>query len=331
MKSINLIFKNNIIFDIYLIGYKNQGESILFTLKDRDAVIYSCVIDSYEENNRNITIDKINELGIKKLDLICWTHPHDDHSIGMKKVLTEYANERTTIVYPNDLLKIKYNLANEVNECIKIIKDIGKSRKQKIPTLKEVSDMNMVDKRILIKGNKKYEFKIETLTPVTRITEKRYLNGKVDNLNDFSIAILVSIGGTKFLFAGDIENTSINKIDVFAITDLIDYIKIPHHSSNSSSHIFRIFDKVFNNVKGSISCTTEYVSGNLPNDDILNTYKNYYKRVYSTGKKNYRDFEYGIIHTSYDLTRNKFSNKLIGDSYTVYNENIKDTTYTSIL
>lgn len=331
MRNINLIFKNNIVLDIYLIGYQNQGESIIFILKDGNSILYSGVIDSYEYDNKNITINKLKELGISKLDLLCWSHPHDDHSIGMECLLRDWIDSRSTVVYPNDLLKINSELSNESMQCINILEEISVSKKRKIPILKEVSGMNTVERKLLIKNDKRYEFKIETLTPISRITEKRYINNKVNNLNDFSIAILVTLGGVKFLFGGDIENTTINKIDDFAIIDLIDYIKIPHHSSNGSSHIFKLFDSVFNNNKGSVACTTEYISGNLPNLDILNNYKNYYKRIYATGKSNIRNDKYGIVHTTYDATLNKISNNLIGDSYIIHDEVSNKGKYKRIL
>ncbi|UOW67233.1 hypothetical protein [Paraclostridium bifermentans] len=331
MSNINLIFKNNIVLDIYLIGYQNQGESIIFVLKDGDSVLYSGVIDSYEYDNKNITINTLRELGISKLDLLCWSHPHDDHSIGMECLLSDWIDSSSTVVYPNDLFKIGSGLSTEAMQCINILKELSLSKKRKIPVLKEVSGTNTVGKKILIKNDKRYEFKIETLTPVSRITEKRYINNKVNNLNDFSIALLVTLGGVKFLFGGDIENTTINKIDDFAIVDLIDYIKIPHHSSKGSSHIFKLFDSTFNNNKGSVACTTEYISGSLPNFNILDNYKNYYKRIYGTGKGDIRNNKYGIVHTSYNATLNKISNNLIGDSYIIHDEATSEGRYKSIL
>ncbi|MGL5751410.1 MAG: hypothetical protein ACRCXT_12830 [Paraclostridium sp.] len=314
-----------------MIGYQNQGESILFMLKDGENVVYSAVIDSYEADSENITINMLKELGVDKLDLLCWTHPHDDHSIGMECLLTDWIDSRSTVVYPNDLFKIDSELSKESIRSINILKDIALSKKRKLPILKEVSGMNTVAKKILIKNDKKYEFKIETLTPISRITEKRYLNEKVNNLNDYSIAILVTLGGVKFLFGGDIENTTINKIDDFAIIDLIDYIKIPHHSSKGSAHIFRLFDNTFNNNKGSVACTTEYVLGNLPNINILNSYKNYYKRIYSTGRCDFRENKYGVIQTTYDPLLDKISNRLIGDSCVIHDEVRDEGKYKTIL
>ena len=65
---------------IYHIGYSSEGESSLFILHTLDKkVLYSVVIDCYEENC-NETDRILEQWNLKgKVNLIIWSHPHEDH------------------------------------------------------------------------------------------------------------------------------------------------------------------------------------------------------------------------------------------------------------
>ena len=80
---------------VYHIGYSSEGESSIFILygEDKD-IYYSMAIDCYEESQCNITDSILEEWGIaeKKLDMLIWTHPHDDHSAGLVQLVKKYCS-----------------------------------------------------------------------------------------------------------------------------------------------------------------------------------------------------------------------------------------------
>lgn len=84
------LYSNSLFFEVYLIGYNSQGESILFFLRTDEGVIYSGVVDCYTYKSINKTIDLLKKENIEKIDFLCWTHPHDDHSLGIDKLLGKH-------------------------------------------------------------------------------------------------------------------------------------------------------------------------------------------------------------------------------------------------
>ena len=62
----------NLSLKIKVIGYRNQGESIIFEIVDSNTgqIQYLGCVDSYEVDHTNITFDYINSRAPKKLDLL---------------------------------------------------------------------------------------------------------------------------------------------------------------------------------------------------------------------------------------------------------------------
>lgn len=315
-----LPFLEKLKFNIYVIGYKGQGESIVFTLENDYNIIYSGVIDSFEKENINETINLLNEeLNIEKLDVLCWTHPHEDHTKGMNNLMANYTSDKTKIIYPANI----YNIKQENEHMKKTSDELRKiilSKKHKKPKLYPVNGYKLVDRRQL--GNqpgKSYELSVVALTPVSEVLERRILQGKKDNPNDYSISLLVSIGGVSFLFGGDIQDITIRKVDTDYLPDKIDYVKIPHHSSKHSLALLNWFNKAN---KSSISCTTEYSSSNLPDNRVLEQYKLYFNEIYFTNKNDETCQGVGVIHTVYDIIDNSFLTNTKKDAYAIHKSNI---------
>lgn len=315
MKNRILPFLRILKFNIYVIGYANQGESIIFTLENDYGIIYSGVIDCFENDNLNQTINILNNLKIEKLDVLCWTHPHEDHTIGMDKLIEQYTSEKTKLIYPANV----YNV-NQQNYHTKktsdMIKKVILSRKKKKPSLSPINGFKPIDRKQL--GNQPdnfYELEIMALTPVSEILERRILEGKVNTPNDYSISIIISVGGINFLFGGDIQDTTIKKVDKNYIPLKIDYIKIPHHASKHSIALLNWCSRIN---KSSISCTTEYSSSNLPDKDVIDKYKLYFNEIYCTSKKDGDKKGFGVIHTIFDVIDNSFLTEIKEDAYIMH-------------
>lgn len=92
MKQINRLIKLDDCLDVYVIGYKSFGESIVINLANK----FCGIIDCFETSSYNKTTELLTSLGIKKLDFIFWTHTDSDHTLGLSKVISNFVNYETT-------------------------------------------------------------------------------------------------------------------------------------------------------------------------------------------------------------------------------------------
>lgn len=303
-------FLDKLYFHVYTIGYKNEGESILFMIESDFGIVYSGLIDCYERDGINIASNILEERGVGHIDLICWTHPHMDHSIGYEDIFNKYVNEKTKIIYPANLLSIN---DKDVSEgCVQTldkIRDIIGSRKIRKATVKTISDNKRVENINFGVGqpdsNANFLFEIWSLAPISDIVEKRDLLQKVASVNDYSIALNITFGDKIFLFGGDIQDFSIKKVDHFGIPTKVDYLKIPHHGSKGS---LDIINWIKNHGVG-IACTTEFKTCRLPDESALDEYRNYSDSLYST---HIGQGDYGYLYTMYDVIDDNFYVKTEG-------------------
>ena len=76
-----------LIVKIFVIGYRERGESIVILFFDKTNVVYSIVIDSYKAKGSDFFSSKIlDENKVSKLNILCWTHPDIDHSLGIEEL-----------------------------------------------------------------------------------------------------------------------------------------------------------------------------------------------------------------------------------------------------
>ena len=147
-KENNLEAFSDVYIDIYVIGYSHQGESILFVLyanKPEYKVVYSMVIDCYEENI-NITKELLDEILISKktLDMLVWTHPHDDHTKGLEQLIDNYCSKDTKIILANILGNKSYKLSEECQALEQKISKLNKGLHRRY----DINDMICFDNEI---------------------------------------------------------------------------------------------------------------------------------------------------------------------------------------
>ena len=97
IREVNNQFHKKPYLDIHCIGKSPSGEGILFFYRTDNEILYSGAIDACIDDSILI------ENSIKRLDLICWTHPHKDHFEGIKILLNKYADKNTKILIPEEL------------------------------------------------------------------------------------------------------------------------------------------------------------------------------------------------------------------------------------
>ena len=174
-----------------------QADSILLISSN-----YTMLIDAGDTDAKDVIIPYIKSLGIDKLDVVIFTHPHKDH-IGSGASVIESFNIGE-IYMPGKITTTK---------TFEKLLDTIDSKGLTI-TVPNVGDkINFGDCDVTVLG------------PV-----KEY-----DDLNDSSIVVKVKYNNTKFLFTGDMEKESEKDI-LETLVDLdVDVLKVAHHGSSTSS------------------------------------------------------------------------------------------------
>ena len=305
------IVRKELKVEVYTIGYEPEGEGVVVKIKSDGTTKFCLVIDCYEIGDNNQTLDIIKN---EKINLICITHPDEDHCKGLEKVLS-LATKDTTILYPSNMLEKEYEslAANRVKKELARFLSMNKNNSNK-PRLRKCIEMSEISQPIKFWNfGDTYELKIKTYSPITSLLDrgigKEILGkqGKIVENNELSIMMSIELGTLKLLFCGDIENNTICEVnsnvgkgkgDFFNRT--IDYVKIPHHSSIGSIEMFKLFSNV-STISNSV--TTVYRPSNLPNIETLKMYKEKSGKLFCTSQLNENENKknYGIIQQTFDV------------------------------
>lgn len=314
MKRFFLFFLKSLILDIYLIGYKEIGESILFIVYTDNEPSYCGIVDCYAEEDLNVTLDLLDQLNIKKLNFFCWTHPDLDHSLGIKKVLSKFDLRETKIILPENISGSEYEYNDELNETFKFInegiKPLRGRHKLDVKTASDYKNLLILDYNN--PSGLPFRMSIQSVAPNSTIVRSRLQTTRFHK-NDYSIGLVLSIGEVNVLLLGDVENTTLNSFEEYYIPEKIEYIKVPHHTSNGSNKLLAFLNK---ESKTEVACTTIFKSNNIPDRTLINRYKDFAKEFYCTGLlQGAPSNDFGIIKTSFDIVQKKYNVELRGNSY----------------
>lgn len=302
--------------DIYVVGYPEEGESILGVVRDGEDCKYIFLVDNYEYSHSEGIYNHIGELmrsiGADHIDAFLWTHPDLDHSLGIPRILDLLDKERKATVYMPPLDGIR-GLKEEAQEAVDYLYDEYSkkgSRKYKLKTIDLDEDGENDDETVIAKGLfclKIVEKNNITGAPLSCVFKfmspfreyvDRYRHYQiVPNFNDLSLSVALSVNGRNLLLCGDIEDRTIRRIDDNCLHDVV-YVKIPHHASaTSSSLMFERLQK--NDTTDAVATTTTFKANKLPDMGLLGKYKFISKEVYSTGSN--EAHLYGCIKSSVHL------------------------------
>ena len=299
-----------------------MGESQVIFLKDiASGVIYfSAVIDCYTYDSINKTIDLLTANSIKSLDLLCWTHPDDDHSIGINEIFDQFCETTTLIllpegVYGNENDFVDYN--SDILDFFVAIKGNNIGRKYNVDSASAIVGQTKGVKTLnFVQGLNEIKFQISALAPIGAIIRRRIDEG-LSVKNDISIALLVEFGELSFFFAGDIENQTIGLLPNHLLSNL-SYLKTPHHTSNSSDNLLRIFNAVFkSDYKIPLTCSTAFRKYKLPNLELVNNYKTYTESFFTTHDDSSLE-KFGVIKVEFNPFDNSYKLSLLGSSRKLY-------------
>lgn len=296
---------NNLRVEIYLIGYAQQGESIIVFFRDleNNAVAYCIVVDSYAEGDCNKLAEILNNNGINKskINILCWTHPDADHSVGLETIITDYCTKDTQVLIPyglerkdliinlddySGLVDLFFNLENQQNRHVRTI-----SAGEKQVCAIEDFDISAIPLVIPVS--------IAALSPSNEYIAQKIHTEKGLHKNLLSIMLVLDIGGYRFLMTGDVENTMIERMREEAMINPT-WVKIPHHSSTSSTKMIEVLSQ--NVLFQMLSGTTVKTQSGLPNPGVVNEYKSLSEYVHCTGiPEKEGDPCFGVVKYVFDL------------------------------
>ena len=325
----NLLFKDALELEVNIIGYHNQGESIVFFVRTDGYIAYAGLVDCYKTKDINVVKMLLEKEQIKKLDFVCWTHPHDDHTVGMDEIWDEYCTDETCF-YCTDIVTADPDLySEEALEVFGKITDIHKLHKKKKTDITYVTDFKQLERLMCVGNAMQYEFKICSFAPKSAMLGEREISNKEEQGNIYSVGLYLFLGEYSVMLAGDVENQTLRRIKDDDMEYPVDYIKIPHHGSVSASFLP---DKLKNLeiLAPSIATTTLSRRQGLPQKEII---ENYFKwgcqEIYATGNiENHNSYGcgYGIIKTTFDiLEKNEYiETELFGNAGQLYEKQVEE-------
>lgn len=310
-KTLNVSSIENLIVSIFVIGYKNIGESIIVLFRDvydgNDIVIMSMVIDSYEKEELNLIRKILLKYNVNKLDFVCWTHPHYDHSPGIDTLIRDMFHDDIVIFSPKfyygnlmpDMLKSECARTQEIFDNIWKLVEKHPNFSQIWRTISANGDAtHQYPMQLLTRdGTCKKDINLYFLTPLASKTDMYATKGKeFSKPNELSVSFILSIDGYDFFFGGDTENDHAKGIDNEIIQDMR-WIKVPHHCSLGAKSIADSLGPKFD-----YAASTVYTSSSLPREEIQDVYAKAGTLHMTQLKENDNcklKSEYGIIQYNY--------------------------------
>ncbi|MCH4895651.1 hypothetical protein E0494_02925 [Marinilabiliaceae bacterium JC040] len=292
-----------LILKVFIIGYSTKGESIVVFVCNKledNVVLFSAVIDCFELGDINKTIEILKDNSIAELNLFCWTHPDEDHTLGILNVLNDFCSNNTKILLPEGVTGSPKDVLSYDTYQKSIFAKINENNTKRLYNVKSVSvgDFRNIEYKKIIKDSKaEIVIEVFSYTPNSSIIRRRIEENKCVVKNDYSIALLFDVGDISLFFSGDIEDQTIGQMSEEGFEEKIDLLKTPHHTSDSSGKLLDILDK------GIIdTCTTTYKQNGLPKDIIVKKYMSLSNNFYSTGYKTaHHTCNYGIIKYEYNI------------------------------
>lgn len=173
-----------------------QADSILIHSNS-----FNVLVDAGEDKSAEPIIKELDNLGVKKIDLLVATHPHADHIGGMKAIINEYE-------IGDILMSPTGHTSQTYEDLLNIIDSNELTITKAVPGLK--LDYNGLT--------------IKVISP----------SEDYSDLNDNSIVLVASYGDIDMLFTGD-AGMKAEKDFVDYIDGHIEILKVGHHGSNTAT------------------------------------------------------------------------------------------------
>lgn len=305
--QIRLSTFDNLLVSIYVIGYKNIGESIAVLFHDKakgeEDVVFSFVVDSYKKDGLFLTKKILDDNKVKSLDMVFWTHPHRDHTPGVDEIVKDYFKQEMLFFKPKfyfgnlceDLLKDESKFTAEANLSLEKFFEQEVKDYDGVRTITGEGDVtNHYPIQMIEDSGQTKDLLFYFLTPIGRLVDQYSLKGNMlSRPNDLSISFVMSIDGYDFYFGGDAEGDHCMSIETPIVKDMR-WIKVPHHCSNGGKYVCDHLGPRFD-----FAASTVYASSDLPKEDIQNAYASHGSLFMTQLKNEKLEHEYGVVRFDY--------------------------------
>ena len=286
---------------IYVAGGQNgNGEGILVLFLHKEEIIHSISIDCCKamvnEAEYNLIDGLLRHHQVKKIDCFVWTHPHDDHSEGLDELIDKYYKRGCIGVIPKQIYGTDNDIVNIKPLSKKVLRKFNSKFKKK--NLKSI-DCQCQEKRLV------YSFDLEDslseqiktvnlycLTPIDFILDDKRRNDAIisdSQLNEISLSLILDVDGYCFFLGGDATDRVLKEADTSSLYGCR-WIKIPHHGSKTTEESIQFFN---NSIDSAV--TTSFLTNHLPNEGVLEKYKNITNQIYITQKSKEDVNDFGMV------------------------------------
>lgn len=319
-KEIRVSNYTNLVVSLFVVGYPCQGESIVILFRDGEQVVFSMVVDCFEYKGLNKTREILEKYNVEKLDAICWTHPHCDHSLGIDKLVVDYYKKETVFFLPSfyfgnlseDLLN-KDKESEKTPEIFDSIHAFLESKKNMQENWWSISANGNTSKQYqmkLVSENVQESAKdvcLYFLTPLGYRTDQYAVRGKkFSKPNELSVSFVLSIDDYDFFLGADTENEHAEGI-CDDVVKSFRWVKVPHHCSTGGRSIAeRLGPKL------DYSASTIFSKKGLPEEDIQKIYAER-STLHMTQLVDSDSYDFGIVQYDYH-----FGSLDIGVDMTLY-------------
>jgi competence protein ComEC len=200
MLVVNTTFVNATAVTKLNVYYLNVGQADCALIENKG---HFALIDAGNNVDETTVINFLKSKGVKRLDLIIATHPHEDHIGAMDAVVKNFSFDK--IIMPKVTTTTK-----TFTDLVNAIKDKKKSA-------------------TIVKVGSKYKIGNADLTILAPNTTK------YGDLNNYSVVTRLTYGKNSFLFMGDAETISENEILSKKLNVKADVLKVGHHGSEYST------------------------------------------------------------------------------------------------
>lgn len=280
----------NLQLHIYTIGYPQEGETIITIIYDKAkrAVLFTSLTDCYKDKalNYNHIQSVLKEYGNPSINVFIWTHPDEDHSLGIPEILNCYDSKHEAVIYiPASLdRQDAFPICKESMKAFTFLMknyDCNQKYLVKQVTLTDQESRSLyVIELIEERTRRTIHCSFNFLAPFGSLLLRRSAGDKPFVMNDLSIVYAMKINGYNFLYCGDLANQSVQFLNEDFFQN-VSFVKIPHHGSDEPKGFMRKLLR--NGVKGVVATTTIYGGGKLPVEGVINGYKGISREIYGTG------------------------------------------------
>ena len=237
-----------------------QADATLIRLPNGQTML----IDAGGNATADRLVEYIAKQGVKRIDFLIGTHPHEDHIGGMDDVI--HAFDIGTVIMP------------DVSHTTRTYEDVLDAllEKELRVTRPEPGDTYSLG-----------EADFTILSPATDIAEQAAKDG---DLNNLSVGIRLAFGSNAFVMCGDAEAPSEKAMTESGLSLKADVLKLGHHGSSTST-----CDEFLQAVSPScavISCGTDNSYGH-PHRETM-------EKLSASGIRVYRTDEQGTLIATSD-------------------------------